>query len=251
MFVATAACAQAVEPDPGVLPSRARVLFVGNSLTAGNRLPDMVRALASAAPLAWEVGSVTIGGASLADHMRDGTAPRRLRDERWDVVVLQQGPSTLPDSRANLRAGAAAFRPLIRSAGARAALYMVWPDSTWSAPRFLADFDRIRDGYALAARDVGGTFLPAGEAWRRALSAHPEVALYGPDGFHPTPEGTYLAALTIVAALSGRDPAGFPSTLTRNGEVLITVPPARAAILQEAAREAIARFGSYDPVESP
>lgn len=251
LTVATAACAQSVEPGTPLLPRGARVLLVGNSLTAGNRLVDMVAALASAAPLAWRVGSVTIGGASLADHLTDGTAPQRLQDERWNVVVLQQGPSTLPASRADLRASAAAFHRIAATAGAQVALYMVWPDSTWSASRFGADFDRIRDGYALAAGDVDGWFVPAGEAWRMVLASHPDVALYGPDEFHPTPEGTYLAALTIVARLSGRDPVGLPATLTRDGSVLISVPPARARILQEAARAAVAAWGAYTPPDAP
>jgi len=251
LLVATAACAQSVEPGPSMLPRGGRLLFVGNSLTAGNRLADMVAALASASPFAWQVGSVAIGGASLADHIGEGTASRRLRDERWDVVVLQQGPSTLPASRADLRASTVQFQSIAAAAGTRVALYMVWPDSTWSAPRFASDFDRIRDAYALAAHDVGGTFIPAGEAWRVMLAAHPEVPLYGPDQFHPTPEGTYLAALTIVARLSGRDPVGLPDTLTRNGATLIALPPARARALQEAARAAVATYGNYVPPDAP
>jgi hypothetical protein len=244
------ACGQtSVAPSP--LDS-ARVLFIGNSLTYFNDLPGMVKALSISAGLHWDVRSVTIGGASLDDHMGEGTAAARLRSERWDVVVLQQGPSTQVEGRANLRQGTARFEPLIEGAGARVALYEVWPDSTWSAARFTADFDRLRDSYALAATDVGGLFLPAGEAWRLAWRDDPSFKLYGPDGFHPSAEGSYLAALTIVRSLSQRSVVGLQSTLKRpDGTILIVVPPGPASRLQKAADQAVARFGDYHPADQP
>ena len=42
-----------------------------------------------------------------------------------------------------------------------------------------------------------GLLLPAGDAWRAAWAADARLPLYGPDGFHPSPMGTYLAALVI------------------------------------------------------
>lgn len=244
------ACAQSSGPHRE--PAGARVLLVGNSLTYFNDLPGMVRSLAASANLRWEVHSFTIGGASLDDHMANGTAPRLLADEQWDFVVLQQGPSTLAESRTNLRQGTAAFRPLVEKAGGRVALYEVWPDSTWSASRFVADFDRVRDSYALAARDVTGLFLPAGEAWRSAWQSNPQFRFYGDDGFHPSAEGSYLAALTIVAGLSGRSAVGLSARLTSvNGQLLVDVPPGPALRLQQAADRAIRDFGNYRPVDQP
>lgn len=251
LLVSLAAGPASAQTSPQPHPDdTVRVLFVGNSLTQANDLPAMVAALARASGVTWDVHSAVIMGASLADHLEEGTAGRLLRDTRWDFVVLQQGPSTLPASRANLRAGARAFLPLIERAGARPALYMVWPDSTWSGPRFEADFDRIRDAYALAAGDVGGLFLPAGEAWRAARRADPALPLYGPDGFHPAPEGTWVAALAIFGELSARPLEGLPARLTHpDGTVLVNIPAARAAPLQRAVVEALisARRASPDP----
>lgn len=245
------ACAQST--GVGVRdPDIARVLFVGNSLTQWNDLPGMVRALAASAGLRWEVQADLIGGSALEDHIREGTVVRLLAEDSWDFVVLQQGPSTLPESRENLRSGAATFRPLIAGAGARAALYQVWPDSTWSASRFLADFDRVRDSYALAALDISGLFLPAGEAWRIVLASDPGLPLYGNDGFHPSPTGTYLAALTIFGRLSGRSAQGLARRLaTVDGQVLVELDPGLALRLQQAADSAIAAFTGYMPVDQP
>ena len=243
------ACAGATPPQE---PETSRVLLVGNSLTYFNDLPAMVQGLATSGGLDWDVHSVTIGGASLDDHIQDGTAVRMLANEQWDYVVLQQGPSTLPDSRTNLRMGVASFRPLIEQAGGRVALYEVWPDSTWSADRFVSDFDRVRDSYALAARDVGGLFLPAGEAWRTAWASHPTFKFYGPDEFHPSPEGSYLAALTIVGALSGKSVVGLATRLTSaTRQVLVDVHPGDALQLQQAADRAVKNFRNFQPVDQP
>lgn len=243
------ACGQSTPPPD---PVTTRVLLVGNSLTYFNDLPAMVQGLAKSSGLDWEVHSVTIGGASLEDHIQDGTAVRLLAAERWDYVVLQQGPSTLPESRTNLRTGVASFRPLIERAGGRVALYQVWPDSTWSAARFVADFDRVRDSYALAAKDVGGLFLPAGEAWRMAWSSHPQFKFYGPDEFHPSPEGSYLAALTIVGAVSGTSVVGLVGRLTSStGQVLVDLPSGPALQLQQAADRAVRTFRNYQPADQP
>jgi hypothetical protein len=214
------------------------VLFIGNSLTAGNDLPGMVRTLATAAGLDWDVEAQLLGGAALEDHWARGTAQQRIQSGHWDAVVLQQGPSSLPESRTNLRHWAGEFDVLVRAAGGRSALYMVWPELS----RF-SYFDRVRDSYALAARDVSGWFLPAGETWRAAWRSEPSLALYGSDGFHPTVAGSYAAALTIFAGLSGRSPLDLPAPPA--------VDPNVAERLRQATQEALENYGDYGPADAP
>ena len=52
--------------------------------------------------------------------------------------------------------------------------------------------------------------MPVGEAWRGAWRQNPDAPLYGPDGFHPTPTGTYLAALVIYLFTDHPPIAGEP-----------------------------------------
>jgi hypothetical protein len=225
-------------PNPAGLGSEARVLFIGNSLTEANDLPAMVLAMATAEGLNWDVQAQLLGGASLEDHWRGGSAQVRIQSGHWDAVVLQQGPSSLPESRTNLRQWVAEFDGLVRAAGGRSALYMVWPELS----RF-PWFDRVRDSYALAARDVSGWFVPAGEAWRAAWRDDASLVLYGADGFHPTAAGSYAAALTIFAGLSGRSPLGLPAPAT--------VDPTTAERLQRAAQEALESYSDYGPMAVP
>lgn len=225
-------------PNPPALGAGARVLFIGNSLTAGNDVPGMVRSLAAAAGLEWHVEAELLGGAGLEDHWASGLAPAMIRDGHWDAVVLQQGPSSLPESRVNLRHWTGEFDDLVRVAGGRSALYMVWPELS----RFEA-FDRIRDSYALAARDVSGWFLPAGETWRAAWREDPSLPLYAADDFHPSAAGSYAAALTIFAGLSGRSPLDLPAPAG--------VDSRTAERLRRAATEALETYADYVPQDLP
>jgi len=224
---------------PKRAPARAqRVLFLGNSLTYANQLPLIVEALAQAAGDRLETSSVTFGGFNLEDQWHQGSALRELDKGGWTVVVLQQGPSSLPENRADLRLWTKRWAERIRKAEARPALYMVWPDKTR-----LAFFDAVSQAYTLAAADVRGMLFPAGEAWRAAWRRDPNAPLYGPDDFHPSAAGSYAAALSIYGMLFQRPLQGLPAKLTLRDGSVIDVPPALAALLQEAATEANRKFG--------
>ena len=207
----------------GADPARLHVLFVGNSLTAANDLPGVVASLSRGRIVA---RAVAPGGVSLEDHWSVTGAREALESAPWDVVVLQQGPSTLPESATNLREWATRWADAIRSRGARPALYEVWPDSAFGVR---LSFPAVIRSYRAAAIASHSLLLPAGEAWRAAWRRAPRLGLYGPDGFHPSRLGTTLAALVIVARLTGTPPA----------RIALRVPAKTATLLRAAAVEAL------------
>ena len=212
-----------------------RILFIGNSLTATNGLPAMVEAIGASAGERVECTSVVYPDFSLEDHWTRGDARRAIQRGGWSFVVLQQGPSARPDSRVLLRDYVQRFHREIIAAGGRTAIYMVWP------PKVRAeDFDEVSRSYALAAADVHGTLLPVGDAWRDAWRDDPSLALYGPDGFHPSPLGSYLAALVIHNRLTARPIGSPPTQLTSTAGTFpkIALTPRAAAILGRAAGRA-------------
>ena len=227
------------EPASGQSQSL-RLLFIGNSYTYVNALPELVDALADSIGVQLDVSSVTFGGVSLEDHWNEGTARSLLASKHWDIVVLQQGPSSLPESRVNLLDYATRFNAEIKKAGARPAFYSVWPDQ--SRPDA---FDAARDSYTIAADSLHGMLFPASEAWRAAWRRDDSLMLYGPDGLHPTQLGTYLVALVMTAELTGHSPMELPAGVTVGGAsgYTLVVPPGVARPLSEAAAEAITDFG--------
>ena len=164
---------------------------------------------------------------SLEDHWNERDA-RQAIARGWDVVVLQQGPSALTESRVLLVGYAKRFDAEIRKTGARTALYMVWPSRTRCG-----DFPGVSQSYTAAAKAVGGLLLPAGDAWRVAWSIDAELPLYRPDGLHPTTMGTYLASLVIYRQIFNEAPASAPT---------FGVSAAHAGLLQRAAAETVARL---------
>jgi hypothetical protein len=153
---------------------------------------------------------------------------------------LQQGPSSLPENRANLIEWSKRFDVEIRNAGGRPALYMVWPQITRQQ-----DFDNASMSYQLAAESVKGMLFPVGEAWRAAWRRSSTLPLYSGDGLHPNVNGSYIAALVMFQLLYDKTPVGLPARLRLavRGEPVLEITPSTADILQAAAVEANAQFG--------
>lgn len=216
-------------PDPTL-----RILFIGNSLTYANDLPGLVVTLARSDPSRDVViSSVAYGDYSLEDHWNRGDAQRAIAGARWDFVVLQQGPSALPESRALLVDYVTRFAGQIRKIGGRPAIYMVWPPMGREP-----EWDAVSESYAAAAQAVHGLLLPAGEALRTVRAHAPALALFESDQFHPSPAGSYGVALVIYARAAGVSPVGL--TQRAGGSSL---PPATVAALEAGAAQAIDALG--------
>ena len=238
----TSGCGSEPPDGPSSSVTHGSVLFIGNSLTYTHDLPGLVEALIdSAGAGSRDIACVAYADYGLEDHWFTGEARGLVEEGDWDVIVLQQGPSAT-EGRPSLLEYSQLFANEAAKIGARTALYMVWP----SRSRF-GDFDGVSDSYATAARQVDGILLPAGEAWREAWRRDPELPLYGPDGFHPSPAGTYLAALVIVERLTGCSPIGLPSALAlRSGELYqVGLDAETVTLLQQAAAYANRLFGSW------
>ncbi|MBI4752290.1 MAG: hypothetical protein HY774_27695 [Acidobacteria bacterium] len=212
-----------------------RVLFIGNSLTYVNHLPAMLEAMARESgqpPLVYQ--SIAFPDFSLEDHWKQGDARRSISSGKWDVVVMQQGPSALPESRVLLLEYVKKFSKEIRNSGAKPAMYMVWPAKERSF-----DFERVSESYRLAAKEAGGMLFPVGDAWRTAWKRDAKLPLYGGDNFHPSEAGTYLAAAVMYEHLYRRSSVGLPAQfkLSNPEGKKVKLPREQAEALQTAATE--------------
>jgi hypothetical protein len=184
-----------------------RVLFIGNSYTYTHNLPEVFRRVAAAEGRQVSVQSLTAPGVSIEDHFSAGNLPRELRGD-WDLVVMQQGPSSLPENRRYLVSWTAEVARHLDPARTRIVMFSVWPaiehGHTW---------ENAEISYAQAAEKVGGCLFPAAAAWRFALLDDPSVPLYSSDGLHPTREGVMLAAMSLSRALWPRSHKAVIATL--------------------------------------
>jgi hypothetical protein len=117
------------------------------------------------------------------------------------------------------------------------ALYQPWPQRSRRA-----DFPGAYESYTAAARASGAALIPVGQAWLEAWAFDSTLALYAADGLHPSPLGTWLAALVIYEALSGRDVAALDLPPVVGGRPL-AVPSGTARQIRLAAHGAWTRWG--------
>lgn len=238
----TSACLSVTNPGDDHRPTGTlKVLIIGNSLTYENNLPALLEALADSAGVEdLYVQSVAYPNYAIEDHYTQGDAIREIRKGGWRYVVMQQGPSALLSSREHLVYWAGVMAAEIRAVNAIPAFYAVWPDRSRSF-----DFDGVQTSYDLAATTTNGALIPAGEAWRAAWRLDANLPLYGADGFHPSLQGTYLAALVMLKLFYPTlSPIGLPSVLRiGQSQTLYAIADDAIPKLQSAAIEAHAAFG--------
>ena len=116
-----------------------------------------------------------------------------------------------------------------RKYGVRPVLFMSWAYK--DKPEMTA---QLAGAYTTEGNANDMLVIPAGLAFARAVEKRPELELYQPDKRHPTVAGTYLAACTSYAALTGRSPVGNPYT---GG-----LAPDVARFLQQTAWETVADY---------
>ena len=178
---------------PSLAEADLRILFIGNSLTYSNDLPGLVRTIAAHKGISISTAMVARPNYALEDHWNSGIESV-IRDLAPDVVIMQQGPSSLPESRLHLVEWTERLAGPIREVGARPALLQVWPDLF----RVHA-FDDVRDSYKAAADAVDGDFIPFGEVMR-GLLAVPGITPVAHDSFHPSGLGTIAGAAMVLRA---------------------------------------------------
>lgn len=246
-----------------------RVLFIGNSYTFCNNLPGLVEGLGEAAGARIHTRMVTVAGSTLREHWERGEAVAAIREGTWDWVVLQEqsslgaplmvdGVPRIAEER-RFRRAARKFAAEVLKTGARLMFFL-----TWSARDAPEEQQHLGHAYMTAARELGGAVAPAGLAWEAVRTEHPELDLYTADGAHPARAGSYLAACTVFAALTGRSPQGLPGTIAgapvvrgRAGDgrvTLVSLPETDAAVLQAAAwrvHRRLAAAGGYLEFPAP
>jgi len=68
--------------------------------------------------------------------------------------------------------------------------------------------------------------IPVGRCFATVYELHPELEMYQPDAFHPSPAGSYMAACLFLSYLSGQSPQYFPipeCVPTESGEIIRSI----------------------------
>ncbi len=174
-----------------------KLLFIGNSHTYYNAMPEIVRQLFEAMGQRVHITVLAEGGKNLAFHVNSPNAMLNIRYGAYDAVIAQDKAAGFEEI--SFRTAAAALREQAEKVGSAFYLYM-----PWTARDNRASQSAMTDVYQSFCRANKCFFAPAGEVFGRMLLTEPAENLYREDGNHATPFGSYVAAVTVFYTLTGR-----------------------------------------------
>lgn len=205
IFFQTAIAQQSARPTEKT-NTKLRILFIGNSYTYFNNLPEIFTQLSASAHPAKPVEAQMIvrGGATLKMHWEEGVALKELQQHHWDYVVLQE-QSLLPiNEPETLHKYARLFDAEIKKAQAKTIFYLTW--ARQNQPENQA---KLNDAYLSIAKELGALVAPAGMAWQAAFKEDAKLELHTQDQSHPNPTGSYLTACVLYAVVFAKSPEGL------------------------------------------
>jgi hypothetical protein len=195
LFILAIACGACSKKT--LSPSSPEILFVGNSLTYANHMPDILSHIVGKFGESTTTASISKPNYALEDHWNDGEFQAMLKKGGIKHVIVQQGPSSQSYGKESLITYGEKYKIVCTEAGASLGFYMVWPSE-----RYYYTFDGVITNYSNAAKHNQALLFPVGVAWKAYNeNATGRESLYDSDGFHPSKAGSFLAALTIFHQL--------------------------------------------------
>ena len=200
-----------------------RVLFIGNSHTFHNDVPEMFENMARASGYSVQADMVAHGGWTLLDHAQSVDTTQKIRSVDWDYVVLQEQSDVPSFSDSRYQEMFPAIRGLhneISARGAETILFMTWGHRDGSLAEgvggYNAESAAIESAYVKIGNELDIPIAPVGVACWNAMRGTSSLNLWLEDGNHATEEGSYLAASVLYNVIIGQSPerndytAGIP-----------------------------------------
>ena len=246
-----------------LLHAQTRVLFVGNSYTAVNNLPQLTADCALSigfAGMPMEVASSTPGGTTFQMHTTNTTSQSLINQGNWDYVVLQEQSQlpSFPDGQVAAECFPFATQLnnqiLAVDSCTETVFYMTWGRqngdasncASWPPVCTYEGMDSLLNlRYRQMAIANNAILSPVGALWNYIRNTYPEINLYSADGSHPSLEGSYAAACSMIAVMLRTD----PYLITYSS----TLDPVVAEKIKLAAQELVFNnlmewhVGEYDP----
>lgn len=189
------------------------ILFIGNSYTFMHSMPQMIINIAASDPknaIELNVQSITIAGARLKEHWKDGTAAEVLKHRQWDFVILQDQSNwtTEQGGARNNYIYASKLKKIAHDINPKSIItfFKTWPKkkgSEWysnpSMKNHTISYKYMRNAinhkHSSIVKKLGVQIVPISDYWLYIHDNNLTVDLYEPDGSHPSIAGSYLNAL--------------------------------------------------------
>ncbi len=205
------------------LSNPVKILFLGSSYFAFNKLVDIFQNLADSSGKEVYLDSWLGPGYLLDDHASCQVTDSMIKLLDWDFVILQGvGSYTAYPDKFSEHKVAPALRTLKRkisgiNLSAKTVFCLPWAfedGMTWMGwPDDYEDMQRkIYTNTLQLADDIGLMIAPVGWAWLSVLEVNgfPLHYLHKPDWNHPSVQGSYLMACVLYASIFQESASGIP-----------------------------------------
>ncbi|QKX06647.1 SGNH/GDSL hydrolase family protein [Aquimarina sp. TRL1] len=172
------------------------ILFIGNSLTYTNNLPQLVKKYGKQKGIRIKTKMVAYPNYSIEDHWNDKQIQRLIANRKYNFVIIQQGPSSRSNGRKMLIDYGKKYKTLCDTNESKLCYFTVWPSLT-----YYHTFEAVIENYKEGATTNNSILLPVGAVWKAYIDDTKRREYYGPDGFHPSLRGSKIAAKVIVDTL--------------------------------------------------
>jgi hypothetical protein len=201
---------------PSLYAAPKRVLFLGNSYTYFNDLPNMFKSISESLQDSVTVDSYAPGGYTLNAMSNDVNAMNKIKLGNWDFIVIQAQSQEPSFSPAQVATGTYPFaKKLCDSIKAynncgEILFFMTWGRKNGDASNcgsyppvctYAGMQQRLRESYLEMCDSNDATCVPVGVAWKNVRDTNPSIELYNPDESHPSLQGTFLAASVFYTSI--------------------------------------------------
>lgn len=199
-----------------------RVLFLGNSYTAANNLPQLVHDVARSAGDSLAFSSNTPGGYTFEAHSTNTTTLSLIAQGAWTHVVLQEQSQRPSFTDAEVESDVFPYARMLDSLILKAdsctetVFYMTWGRKNgdasncaiWPPVCTYNGMDSLLHlRYMMMADSNNAIVSPVGAVWHYLRDHQPGIELYSADESHPSEAGSYAAACAFYTVLFRKNPA--------------------------------------------
>jgi hypothetical protein len=199
-----------------------KVLFIGNSYTNYNNLPQLTYEVANSTGDGLIVDGSIVGGSSLEFHATNGFTENNISEDTWDYVIIQagsiEGALTGDYFDTNVAPYAEQLVDIIKTnyACSQPVFYRTWGRENGVGGSLCVTYpwictyegmdDALEINYRALADTNDGLIGPVGTVWRYLIDNPNTPDLYDADESHPALAGSYVAACTFYTILLRKDP---------------------------------------------
>ena len=226
-----------------------KILFIGDSLTHYNEMPQIFAALCKAAGKKVIADRQTKGGTGIAMLREDPvlwkTVSDKIASDKWDIIVYQPNrnnpvmPEFFPYYPWKEYSAAKDLVDLIKAAGAIPLQYSSFgvnkgyvTRSGYTKKMSRVEHTNLVTAYNAAVADMlGSKVVYTGVTFNSALASDSKLGLYHTDNSHPSPAGSYLIAADFFTVIFGESPANIDYNYSLDASLAATLRTAAAALL--------------------